>query len=125
MFPAFGTAVAMSANRAHAVPNRPEGCGRIERYFRHQRDQFLTNLDPKQPLSLEGLNDRLRTWIETAYNRVEHSSLNSTPLQEHQARLDCRACDLVLLLLSPRRAGRHGSCRFETQAGRPILRLSR
>ena len=43
------------------------------------RDQFLTNLDPQQSLSLQELNDRLWTWIETAYHRAEHSSLGATP----------------------------------------------
>jgi len=48
------------------------------------RDQFLTNLDPKQSLSLEALNDRLWTWIEHAYHRAEHSALGSTPLLRWQ-----------------------------------------
>ena len=48
------------------------------------RDQFLTNLDPKQSLSLEALNDRLWAWIETAYHRAEHSALGSTPLLRWQ-----------------------------------------
>jgi transposase InsO family protein len=68
----------------HTPPYQPEGRGKIERYFRTLRDQFLTNLDPKQPLSLEELNDRLWTWIETAYHRAEHSALGSTPLLRWQ-----------------------------------------
>lgn len=68
----------------HTPPYQPEGRGKIERYFRTVRDQLLTNLDPKQSLSLEELNDRLWTWIETAYHRAEHSALNSTPLLRWQ-----------------------------------------
>lgn len=68
----------------HTPPYQPEGRGKIERYFRTLRDQFLTNLDPKQSLSLEELNDRLWTWIETAYHRAEHSALGSTPLLRWQ-----------------------------------------
>src|SRR6266705_182665 len=49
-----------------------------------RRDQFLTNLDPQQSLSLQELNDRLWTWIETAYHRAEHSSLGATPLLRWQ-----------------------------------------
>jgi transposase InsO family protein len=41
----------------HTPPYQPEGRGKIERYFRTVRDQFLTNLDPKQSRSLEELND--------------------------------------------------------------------
>jgi putative transposase len=65
-------------------PYQPAGRGKIERYFRTVRDQFLTNLDPKQALSLEELNDRLWTWIETAYHRAEHSALGATPLLRWQ-----------------------------------------
>jgi putative transposase len=68
----------------HTPPYQPQGRGKIERYFRTVRDQFLTNLDPKQSLSLEALNDRLWTWIETAYHRAEHSALGSTPLLRWQ-----------------------------------------
>ncbi len=68
----------------HTPPYQPEGRGKIERYFRTLRDQFLTNLDPKQSLSLEELNDRLWTWIENAYHRAEHSALGSTPLLRWQ-----------------------------------------
>ncbi len=68
----------------HTPPYQPEGRGKIERYFRTLRDQFLTNLDPKQSLSLEDLNDRLWSWIEHAYHRAEHSALGSTPLLRWQ-----------------------------------------
>ena len=68
----------------HTPPYQPEGRGKIERYFRTVRDQFLTNLDPQQSLSLEELNDRLWTWIEHAYHRAEHSALGSTPLLRWQ-----------------------------------------
>jgi putative transposase len=68
----------------HTPPYQPEGRGKIERYFRTLRDQFLTNLDPQQSLSLEELNDRLWTWIENAYHRAEHSALGATPLLRWQ-----------------------------------------
>jgi transposase InsO family protein len=48
----------------HTPPYQPEGRGKIERYFRTVRDQFLTNLDRKQSFSLEALNDRYWTWLE-------------------------------------------------------------
>ena len=43
----------------HTPPYQPEGRGKIERFFRSCREQFLNNLDRKQTLSLEELNDRL------------------------------------------------------------------
>ena len=48
------------------------------------RDQFLTNLDRKQSLSLEQLNDRYWAWIENVYHRSEHRALGSTPLLRWQ-----------------------------------------
>jgi transposase InsO family protein len=68
----------------HSRPYQPEGRGKIERCFRTLRDQFLANLDPKHPLSLEDLNERLWVWIESVYHRSEHSSLRTTPILRWQ-----------------------------------------
>jgi putative transposase len=68
----------------HSRPYQPEGRGKIERFFRTSREQFLANLDPKRPLSLDELNDRLWVWIESVYHRAEHSALGSTPLVRWQ-----------------------------------------
>jgi len=68
----------------HTPPYQPEGRGKIERHFRTVRDQFLSNLDRKQSLSLEQLNERYWAWIENVYHRSEHSALNSTPLLRWQ-----------------------------------------
>jgi hypothetical protein len=68
----------------HTPPYQPEGRGKIERFFRTVRDQFLTNLDRKQSLSLEELNDRYWAWLENVYHRCEHSALASTPLLRWQ-----------------------------------------
>jgi putative transposase len=68
----------------HTPPYQPEGRGKIERYFRSLRQQFLANLDPKKALSLEQLNERLWAWIENVYHRSEHSSLGTTPLLRWQ-----------------------------------------
>src|SRR5215472_19199586 len=60
----------------HTPPYQPEGRGKIERFFRSCREQFLNNLDRKQTLSLEGLNERLWAWLDV-YHRTEHSSLGT------------------------------------------------
>jgi putative transposase len=67
----------------HTPPYQPEGRGKIERFFRSCREQFLNNLDRKQTLSLDGLNERLWAWLDV-YHRTEHSSLGTTPLLRWQ-----------------------------------------
>ncbi len=68
----------------HTPPYQPEGRGKIERYFRSVREQFLANLDRKQTLSLQELNERLWAWIDQAYHCGEHSGLGTTPLVRWQ-----------------------------------------
>ncbi len=68
----------------HTPPYQPEGRGKIERYFRRVREQFLANLDRKQPLSLQNLNTRLWAWIDNDYHGSEHTALGTTPLLRWQ-----------------------------------------
>jgi hypothetical protein len=72
----------------HSRPYQPEGRGKIERLFRTLREQFLANLDRKQLLSLDQLNQRLYGWIENVYHRCEHSALGTTPLVRWQKDID-------------------------------------
>ncbi len=68
----------------HTPPYQPEGRGKIERWFRSVREQFLANLDPRRTLSLPELNQRLWAWIEQVYHGSEHSGLGTTPLLRWQ-----------------------------------------
>lgn len=70
----------------HTPPYQPEGRGKIERFFRSVREQFLASLDLKQVTGMEDLNARLDAWIQTAYHRTAHGGLaaNTTPLARWQ-----------------------------------------
>ena len=68
----------------HTPPYQPEGRGKIERFFRSVREQFLASLDPQALLSIEPLNERLWHWLDTVYHRREHSALRTTPLLRWQ-----------------------------------------
>lgn len=64
----------------HSKPYRPQGRGKIERFFRTVRQSFLRPLDEDKILSLDQLNHLFRTWLDTEYHRKPHSSLGITPM---------------------------------------------
>ncbi len=52
--------------------------GKIERFFKRVRDQFLcVQLDLS---SLEALNRQFTEWVESSYNMTEHSAIGMTPI---------------------------------------------
>jgi len=66
----------------HARPYRPQGKGKIERFFRSLRGQLLTRLTPKDTQSLEALNRRLHVWLQSEYHHSPHRGLEGqTPLE--------------------------------------------
>jgi putative transposase len=65
-------------------PYHPEGKGKLERWHRTLRDQFLSEL-PVEGLTLDELNARLWAWIEDVYHRNPHTGLSGlTPLARYQ-----------------------------------------
>ena len=68
----------------HTPPYQPEGRGKIERFFRTVREQFLSCLDTKHLLSLDDLNERWLDWLAMIYHTREHSALQTTPLLRWQ-----------------------------------------
>lgn len=76
----------------HSRPGKPQGRGKVERWFRTVRDQFLVEIEdstaqdvhdammtPAQAL-LE-LNSLFTAWVEANYHYQEHSETRQTPLQ--------------------------------------------
>jgi putative transposase len=59
----------------HSTPGRPQGRGKIERFFRTVRDQFLVELgDPAAEIAdLAALNRLFTAWVETVYHPAIHS----------------------------------------------------
>jgi putative transposase len=73
----------------HSQPGRPAGRGKIERFFRTVRDQFLVEIsdDPDQPSSagtcvgsLAELNNLFTAWVEQVYHRRVHTETGMAPL---------------------------------------------
>lgn len=65
----------------HSRPGEPAGRGKIERFFRTVRDQFLIELDPDRVTDLEQVNGLFVAWVEQRYHRRIHSETGATPLQ--------------------------------------------
>lgn len=61
-------------------PYSPEGKGKIERYFRSVREQFLTELEHDPVEHLHQLNSKYWAWLEQAYHQHIHSSTNELPI---------------------------------------------
>jgi putative transposase len=67
----------------HARPYRPQGKGKIERWFKTVRAQLLTRLTREDTASLEALNRRLWAWVEGEYHHAPHRGLAGlTPLEQ-------------------------------------------
>jgi transposase InsO family protein len=64
----------------HTRAYHAEAKGKIERWFRTIRLQFLPLLSEKEKQSLEAINRVLRTYIEIEYHRTPHRILGESPL---------------------------------------------
>jgi transposase InsO family protein len=74
----------------HTKPYKPEGKGKIERWFRTLRGQFLAEVGQK---SLDELNGALELWIREVYHQRVHSATGHRPLDRFTSRMEClRAC---------------------------------
>ena len=62
----------------HTPPYRPQGRGKVERFFRSVRDQFLA-VDTST--TLEQLNSAFQKWLEH-YHQKPHSALGCPPLKK-------------------------------------------
>jgi len=65
----------------HSKPGRPEGRGKIERFFRTVREQFLVEVAHSEVPSLEVLEERFVAWVEQSYHRRVHSETGEMPIE--------------------------------------------
>jgi putative transposase len=70
----------LGSRLVHSRPRRPEGRGKIERFFRTVREQFLVEVGHSEISSLEVLEERFVAWCERVYHRHVHSETNEAPL---------------------------------------------
>jgi putative transposase len=71
---------------AHSEAGVPQGRGKIERFFRTVRENFLAAAHPP---TLESLNAAFWEWLDKWYHGRIHSSTGETPPTRYAAHLDC------------------------------------
>lgn len=65
----------------HSQPGQPAGRGKIERFFRTVREQFLVEIGSGRELDdMTHLNTLFTAWVETVYHRREHSETGQAPI---------------------------------------------
>lgn len=62
-------------------PRRPQGKGKIERWFKSLKESWLDEASRAGIVSLDELNRQLHSWIEHEYHTRIHSEISSTPLE--------------------------------------------
>ena len=67
----------------HASPRAATTKGKIERFFRTVRDQFLVEID--DGVELSELNRLFSAWLEVVYHRRVHSETGQSPLERFEA----------------------------------------
>jgi putative transposase len=72
----------------HSRPRRPQGRGKVERFFRTVRDQFLVEITGQDGgpaagtvvADLAELNRLFSAWVQAGYHRSAHSETGEPPL---------------------------------------------
>jgi transposase InsO family protein len=65
----------------YARPYRPQGKGKIERFFRTVRLQFLAEINTT--LDLDRLNERFRNYLDNDYHTRKHGSTGQPPIERY------------------------------------------
>lgn len=78
----------LSIPLVYCRPYEPEAKGKLERWHRVVRAQFLSELTHQHLRSLETLNTCLWAWVEQVYHQRVHSILGCTPLHRWQQDLE-------------------------------------
>ena len=69
----------------HSRPGQPAGRGKIERFFRTVRSQFLVEVEQRTVADLDELNGLFSAWAEQVYHRRVHRETGQSPLERFMA----------------------------------------
>lgn len=70
----------------HSPPYVPQGRGKIERFFRTVRSQFLPGFKGD---TLQDINEALECWIRDVYHQRKHLGTGQAPLQRFTQKMEC------------------------------------
>ncbi len=70
----------------HARPYKPQGKGKIERFFRTVRSDFLSGF---RGTTLHELNHAFDIWLREIYHRRKHGATGQAPWERFTARMEC------------------------------------
>lgn len=87
--PLLRACASLGIRLTHSTPRRPEGRGKIERFFRTVRDQFLVEIAVTVPADLGELNRLFAAWVEGVYHRQVHSETGQAPFDRFDAGVVC------------------------------------
>ena len=85
------SAAVLDIRVVHSHPGRPQGRGKIERWNRTCRDQFLAEVEAaggpggSAVTSLAELNQLFTAWLHQTYHRTRHSETGATPAERYHA----------------------------------------
>jgi len=80
------TAASLGIALIHARPYKPQGKGKIERFFRTVRTEFLTGF---KGTSLDDINQAFDLWLSEVYHQRRHSSTGQTPFARFTSKMEC------------------------------------
>lgn len=80
------TTAALGIVLIHAKPYQPQGKGKVERFFKTVRTQFLSGFTGE---SFEVINAAFDRWLEERYHQRAHSATSQSPLKRFTAKMQC------------------------------------
>ncbi|HPZ96181.1 MAG TPA: integrase core domain-containing protein [Mycobacterium sp.] len=82
------SAAVLDIRLVHSKPGKPQGRGKIERWNRTVREQFLVEIDTGGQAGIESLaelNRLFTAWCHQQHNRAVHTETGTTPAQRYHA----------------------------------------
>jgi putative transposase len=70
----------------HARPYKPQGKGKIERFFKTVRSQFLPDFNGN---TIQEINQAFENWLSEEYHSRKHSSTGKSPLARFIDNIEC------------------------------------